>query len=328
MPDMTNKKERPYISGRFVLELDDGGGASQCVGTLQSIEGGNFKSDVVDEKVGANPLVMKYSGRPKFEDVTIQVGMAMAPRFWKWIAKSFNYDAKRCNGALVALDYDNKERWRRTFRGALIKEVTFPTLDGAAKEPAYMQVKFAVEYLKEERGSRAAYQYPAEQEARGEWDKQRLWLPSMFTFRVDNFSPDATETVKIDSFTVKQEVIDCPVGGELEITKEPGRIDFPNLSVTIMQRDADPWMEWWDDFVRNGNHQQTKQKNGHISFLGREAGPRGIITAPPLVTVDIYDIGILGLGPVKHDSKQAALQKVKLDLYCERMDIDPGTGTV
>ena len=98
--------------------------------------------------------------------------------------------------------------------------------------------------------------------------------------------------------------------------------------MTILQRDADPWMEWWDDFVRNGNHQQTKQKNGHISFLGREAGPRGIITAPPLVTVDIYDIGILGLGPVKHDSKQAALQKVKLDLYCERMDIDPGTGTV
>jgi hypothetical protein len=94
MPDMTNKKERPYISGRFVLELDDGGGASQCVGTLQSIEGGNFKSDVVDEKVGANPLVMKYSGRPKFEDVTIQVGMApraltttpsaVTARWWRW----------------------------------------------------------------------------------------------------------------------------------------------------------------------------------------------------------------------------------------------------
>ena len=76
----TSKLSRPYISSRFVLELDDGGG-SQNVGTLQSIEGGSFKSDVVDEKVGNQAIVMKYSGRPKFDEVTVQIGMAMAPRF-------------------------------------------------------------------------------------------------------------------------------------------------------------------------------------------------------------------------------------------------------
>jgi phage tail-like protein len=320
----TNKSNRPYISGRFVLELDDSG-SNKAVGTLQTIEGGSFTSDVVDEKVGSDALVMKYSGRPKFEDVTIQVGMAMAPRFWTWIKKSFNYEAERRNGALVALDFDNNERWRRSFTDALIREVTFPTLDGAATEPAYMQVKFAVEDIKQEENR---VKYPAEQESQQEWNKQRLWLPSMFTFKVDGLSGDKVETVKIDSFTIKQEVIDCPVGGILQVAKEPGRVDFPNLSVTILQRDADKWLKWWDDFVRAGNHQQSKQKNGHISFLSREAGNRGILTGQPLVTLDIYNMGILGVSPVKHDSKKADLQKVKLDLYCERMDLNPGTGTV
>jgi phage tail-like protein len=320
-----NKSSRPYISGRFILELDDTGSSSKAVGTLQAIEGGSFKSDVVEEKVGSDGLVMKYSGRPKFEDVTIQVGMAMAPRFWNWIKKSFNYEAERRNGALVALDFDNNERWRRTFYDALIKEVTFPTLDGAATEPAYMQVKFSVENIVEKKGSA---KYPAEQEAPQEWNKQRLWLPSMFTFKVDGLSGDKVETVKIESFTIKQEVIDCPVGGILQSAKEPGRVDFPALAVTILQRDADKWMQWWDKFVRAGKHQQSAQKNGHISFLTREAGNRGILTGQPLVTLDIFGMGILGVSPVKHDSKKADLQKVKLDLYCETMDLNPGTGTV
>jgi hypothetical protein len=98
--------------------------------------------------------------------------------------------------------------------------------------------------------------------------------------------------------------------------------------VTILQRDADPWMRWWDDFVRAGNHQHSKEKNGHISFLTREAGNRGILTGNPLVTLNIFGMGILGVSPVKHDSKKADLQKVKLDLYCESMELKPGTGTV
>ncbi|MFT3754965.1 MAG: phage tail protein [Pseudoxanthomonas sp.] len=297
-----NKNNRPYISGRFVLELDDTGSSSKAVGTLQAIEGGSFKSEPVEEKVGSSALVMKYSGRPKFEDVTIQVGMAMAPRFWEWIKKSFNYEAERRNGALVALDFDNNERWRRTFYDALIKEVTFPTLDGAASEPAYLTVKFSVENIEDKRGTA---KYPAEQEAPHEWNKQRLWLPSMFTFKVDGLSGDKVETVKMESFTIKQEVIDAPHGGILQVSKEPGRVDFPNLGVTILQRDADKWMQWWDEFVRAGNHQQSKQKNGHISFLTREAGNRGILTGNPLVTLDIYGMGILGVTPVKHDSKKA-----------------------
>lgn len=318
-------RTRPYISSRFVLELDDSG-SSQYMGTLQTIEGGTFKADLLEEKVGGHGAVIKYPGRPKFDDVTIQVGMAMAPRFWRWLKKSFSYEAERVDGSLVALDYDNKERWRRRFSNALIKEVTFPTLDGAAKEPAYLTVKFAVESLKEE--AAGGNQYPSEQQFKDEWERQRMWLPSMFTFSVDGISKDPAETCKIDSFTIKQEVIENPIGRFLENQKEPGRVDFPNLSVTILQRDAGPWMKWWDALVREGKHLKSQQHDGHIWYLPRDAVGSGQLKNKPLLTLDLFGVTILGLGPVKHDSKQVQLQKVKLDLALERIDLQGGEGTV
>ena len=317
-------RTRPYISSRFVLELDDSG-SSQYMGTLQTIEGGTFKSDLLEEKVGGHGAVIKYPGRPKFDDVTIQVGMAMAPRFWRWLKKSFSYEAERVDGSLVALDFDNKERWRRRFTNALIKEVTFPTLDGAAKEPAYLTVKFAVESLKEE--ASGGNQYPSEQQYKDEWERQRMWLPSMFTFSVDGISKDPAETCKIDSFTIKQEIIENPIGRFLENLKEPGRVDFPNLSVTILQRDASPWMKWWDALVREGKHLPTQQHDGHIWYLPRDSVGSGQLKNKPLLTLDLFGVTILGLGPVKHDSKQLQLQKVKLDLACERIDLKGGHGT-
>jgi len=42
----------------------------------------------------------------------------------------------------------------------------------------------------------------------------------------------------------------------------------------------------------------------------------------------IIGLGILGVSPVKHESKQVQLQKVKLDLYVESMGLRPGSGTV
>lgn len=324
---MTSKDQRPYISSRFVLELD-AGGSMEAVGTLQAIEGGSYKSDVIEEKVGSEGLVLKYPGRPKFEEVTIQVGMAMAPRFWDWLEKSFTYQAERRDGALVALDFDNRERWRRTFTGALIKEVTFPTLDGAAKEPAYLGVKFVVEDIDDPQEPKTRKQEHREQESKGEWDKQRLWLPSMFTFVVDGLTQENQETCKIDGFTIKQEVIDVPVGGHLTTTKEPGRVDFPGISVHIVQRDAAPWIAWWKTFVRAGTHQQGQQRTGHIQYLKREAKGGGRLTGEALMTMELFGLGLLNVSPVKHESKQMQLQKIKLDLYCEHMKLVRGAGTV
>lgn len=316
----TTSSTRAYISNRFVLELDDGG--MKYMGTLQSVDGGGLKSDAVEEKVGKDGHTSRHPGRPKYDDVTIQVGMAMAPRFWKWIKASFNYEPLRYDGAIIALDYDNNERWRRTFKGALISEVQFPQLDGAAKEPAYLTVKFAVESVSEEQKGKGG-KYKPEEQSQGEWDKQRLWLPSNFAFKIDQFPQDSLTHAKVDGFTVKQNIITTPVGGFLVADKEPGRVEFPNLSVTVLQRDAQPWTDWYNKYVRDGHYEREQEKTGHVMYLGRD-----LDQGKPLLTLDIYGMGILAVTPVKHDAKQDGMQKVKIDLFCESMDIDLGKGAV
>ena len=48
---------------------------------------------------------------------------------------------------------------------------------------------------------------------------------------------------------------------------EPGRIDFPNLRVTISELDAGPWGDWAQDFLVKGNNDDSHEKRGAIVFL-------------------------------------------------------------
>lgn len=314
MPMSTKKEGRHFIASRFVLKLDGDDGE---VGTLQSVEGAAFKSaGVADEKIGKEGLVTRFSGRPQFEDVTIQVGMAVSKRFWQWLDASLKYNPIRKDGSILALDFDNKIRWERKFTGALITEIGFPALDGSSKDAAYLTVKFAVEHLEEV--SSKQQKERAEQESKGEWEKQRLWLASNFTMKIDTFPDVNALTSKVDGFTIKQAIIDCPTGGFLETTKEPGRVDFPNLSVTIMQQDSGPWMDWYEKFVRHGDYGSNNEKTGHITYLARD-----VDKMKPLMTLDIFGMGITAISALKYDAKQEQVQKLKVDMYCESMSITP-----
>ena len=68
-------------------------------------------------------------------------------------------------------------------------------------------------------------------------------------------------------FSIKQEIIENPIGKVPRNQKEPGRVEFPTIGVTILQRDAGPWMKWWDALVREGKHVLSQQHTGHIWFL-------------------------------------------------------------
>ena len=48
---------------------------------------------------------------------------------------------------------------------------------------------------------------------------------------------------------------------------QPGRIDFPNLRVTISELDAGPWGDWAQDFLVKGNNDDSHEKSGAIVFL-------------------------------------------------------------
>jgi hypothetical protein len=86
---------------------------------------------------------------------------------------------------------------------------------------------------------------------------------------------------------VKQSVAAEHVGELREMTKEPGRIEFPNLKVTFSETSAQSWRDWFEDFVVKGN-----------SFRLVDATPGGA----------------------------DAIHRITAELYCERMQFVPGGG--
>ena len=77
MADPTPNANRTYAAAHFGLELD---GFDQ-VGLFRSIEGGGVKTDVMTYQHGGNYDRWRQLGKPKFEDIKLQVGMAMSQPF-------------------------------------------------------------------------------------------------------------------------------------------------------------------------------------------------------------------------------------------------------
>src|SRR5688572_28264778 len=173
---------RPYTGGLFQLELEDGGGNAIPIGFCSAIDGGHFKSDEIKYMAGHDHyLVGKHPGRPKFEDISLTVGMATSKSFWDWVKASLNNEPERRSGAVVAFDYKMRERQRRTFKHALISEIGFPGLDASSKQAANLTLKFSPEIL--------TWDSPSGNKNQGgpgygnnEMEKQKRWLACNFRF--------------------------------------------------------------------------------------------------------------------------------------------------
>src|SRR5262245_48413625 len=103
--------QRAYGAAHFALELD----GKEPVGLFRSIEGGGVKAEVMTYQYGGGYERWRQVGKPKFEDIRVQVGMAMSEPFYKWIADFFCGIPNRKTGAIVAADFYYKERARRNF---------------------------------------------------------------------------------------------------------------------------------------------------------------------------------------------------------------------
>ena len=307
-----DRGKSPYTGGRFTLELDD----HKPVGFVTSIDGGHFKSEAVASTWGASFATTRYPGKPKYEDITVTVGMAMSPAFWKWVQATLDGKPERRNGALVAYDFNNKERSRRTFKRALLSEIGFPSLDAASKQSALLTIKISPEQLEFAEGDGSSLRL---EQAQNELSKQKLWLTSNFRFQLDRFGDDASlRNAKIESFTVKQNVMVNPVGSELESRKEPGRVELPQLQVSFPESSVAPWMKWFDETVVQGKPRNT---TGSITYYASDN------QKTELMRVDLDGVGLTSLEPEKYEAHKESIARVKATLYLEGMHLKSGKGT-
>ncbi|HUS31825.1 MAG TPA: phage tail protein [Kofleriaceae bacterium] len=309
-----NPSNRAYAAAHFALELD----GKEDVGMFRSVEGGGVKADVMTYQPAPSQENGGYQkwrqlGKPKFDDIKLQVGMSMAQPFYAWLADFFVGKATRKTGAIVAADFYYNERARRDFKGAMIRELTFPKLDAADKNAIYMNISVCVEDIEFKKGSGTKLKVPEKTSG------QKLWTACNFTFKLDGLDEACRRVTKIDSFTVKQAVAEYHAGGFKAAIKTPTAMEFPNLIFYVPEADAQPFMEHMQASVGfgkdlgKGKVRDPKTLNGSISTFDNENRH--------LLDVEFKGADIVSVAPEKSESTTEEVKLVKIELYIESMEL-------
>ena len=297
---------RLYSAAHFALELD----GKDEIGLFRSIEGGSVRNDVMTYQNGATYDRWRQLGKPKFEDIKLQVGMAMSKPFYEWIKNFFDGIPDRKNGAIVAADFHYEERARREFTDAIIHELTFPKLEGGDVNAAYMSIALAVEGLvfkKCDRGRKLSIPTG--------FDEQKLWTACNFRFRIDGLPVECfTRVAKIDSFTVKQNVLEYHSGGRRTPSKTPSQIDFPTITFYVPEADAQPLMDHYTKRGVDGGVRPAETLTGMIQTMDNEYND--------LFTLSFAGADIANIQPDKSDAASEEFKMVKVDLYTESMKFE------
>jgi len=292
---------RTNVGGSFGLVLD---GVEN--GLLKSVDGGVAVADVISEAVGTLYYPKKHVGPISYSPFVLEFGLAMANSLYDWIGASWRGKAIAKSGAIVLADQDFVAASQREFTNALITETTFPAFDATSKDPAYLTVTLSPESARVVKGSGKISPSKA----------QKLWLPSNFRLAIDGL--DCTRVTKVDGFTVKQAVVTDNIGAGRIRLRQAGRLEFPNLKITLAEASATSWFEWFGAFVLKGDNDDSKEKNGSISLLAANL-------TDELMRIDLFNLGIFRIGQDRAEANSERVATVSAHLYCERMELVLGT---
>ena len=301
MATTNSNRQRAYSAAHFVLELDQ----QHKAGFFRSVEGGGVKADIMSYRSSSEKALFRRVGKPKYEDLKIQVGMSMSQVFYTWIEGFFSGDGTRRNGAILAGDFHFKERARREFYDALISEVSIPKLDATDRNACYMGVTMVPESIRFAPGS------GADLSAQDGSTEQKLWTPNNFEFSIDSLADACRRVTRVDGFTIKQEVHEYHAGNLRDCMRVAGMLEFPNLSFYVPEADAKPFIDHFTKYVINGEPPPSTRMTGEIAFLDH--------TGSQLCRIDLQGIDIASVSPDKSDSTSQEIKQVRVEIACESM---------
>ncbi|HYM21537.1 MAG TPA: phage tail protein [Candidatus Kapabacteria bacterium] len=294
------RDKRSYTAGKYAIELD-----GLSAGWIQSAEGGHATSDIA-EKTSDDHIQKKHIAGVKYEDISVTCGANMRKNMYDWIKSSFDRKYTRKSGAIIAADYNYKEYSRVEFNNALISEIGLPALDAASKDAAKMTIKFSPEWTRYKKGD-------STNDLSGNYKfgsgVQKQWTPSNFRLKIDGLDDACKKVNKIEAITLKQKVVENPVGEMRTYEKEPAKLEFPNLVITIPESHSNGFYKWQKDSVIN-----TGEKKGTLDYLDDSGNP--------LFTLTFQNLKIFKITPDKMESGSEGIRRVKVEMYVEQMKFD------
>src|SRR5215204_6395227 len=297
MPITTN--HRDYPTGSSLLEL-----SGTFAGQVLSTEGGDATSDVIQEKLGSDPVARKHLAGVRYTDIELECDARMERNFFDWIRDTLNHKFTRKSGAISFPDFNYQVDSRVEFAHALLTGVSFPALDAGSRDAVSMTVKLTPEYTRRQKGSGQL------QSAPGGLKGRAGWTAANFRLQIDGL--DCKHVTKIEPLTfaaVAQQV----VGEAREYQKEPAQLEVPDLVLTVPESEAASFFAWHDDFVVRGMNGAQYEKNGTLEFLSPNQ-------SDVILTLELKNLGIFRLASVK-PSSTGGIAQVRASMYCEEITL-------
>lgn len=303
-----NTDKSSFTAGHFELSID----GHPTTSYLKSVDGGYVKQSLVDEGIGGDVHRVKHASVAEIDPISFEFGISGADSVLKWIQQSWNKQFSRRNGVITHADFNLNKQIEHEFFEALITETTFPTLDGASKDAAYLKVKMQPEKV-------ITKLNPSSQKISGGnlgkgQSKQKMWMCSGFRLNIDGID-DMKYTNKIDGFTIKQGIKKLYVGAERFPTIEPTKLEFPHITGTIAVTYADKLFKWYQDYVVAGKKDADAQKSGSIEFLSTDRGSA-------IFKINLFEVGLSSLSVMQSTANSDQIKRAKFELYVGRMEID------
>jgi len=201
--------QRAYVAGKYAIELD-----GVAAGWLQKATGGSVFAEPpppTDKQKPPPPVDVRV------EPIAIECGAGMSRAFYNWLKGSFGAGGQRKDGSIIAADYDYREVWRLNFFNATLSDITFPALDAASKDAAFLSLKINAERIRRlvPGGSVSQTFGGANPQV------QKRWLPSNFRLTIPS--------------------IDCKSVSKIERIASGGP---QNLVVTLAESHSADFSQW------------------------------------------------------------------------------------
>lgn len=287
---------------KLALELD-----GEFAAWLSHFEGGQAAGIVVEHK-DQTGQIRKHIGGVKYEDITVKMGTGMSKAVYQWMQNTLDHKYERKNGAIVAADYDYNTHAVMEFANALITEMGFPEADAGSKDAAKLTLKFKPEATR--------YKHAAGHVILGGSKmEQKQWSPANFRLRIDGMEGSTARVSKVEALTIKQTALTDDFGDQRDYQKEPGKLEFPNLKITLAEVYADDFAQWHEEFVIKGDNGQEKEKSGALEFL--DATRQKV-----LLSIDLKSLGIFKFEPDARSTDaehKRSLPNVNVEMYCNEV---------
>jgi hypothetical protein len=276
---------------------------------LRKVSGGNVLGKVTSQTSGNEHFARKQLDGTTNDDFRLEFGTAMSSGLFDWIAASWGPQPPTRDGAVLACDLQYTIRSERGFIGALIAETGFPAFDASSKTAGYLTVRLTPLSLLPVTDPSTKLNVNL-----GPGAKPKLWSTSNFRVAIDGLV--ATKVSRIAPFAVRRPIEMVSAGGTPQI--EAGPIDFPSLRITLSMASAASWVDWYEDFVLNGNNGPAGERKGSLTLLAPNL-------MDELARVDFDGLGIYRLTTDSdEDAPPDQIARMTAHLYCEQMTLIAG----